>query len=57
MIKLTGCITLMVLLATGSCKKNESPALRYFEVGLENDSTDWRDSSLYSWPRKVCYAE
>jgi len=36
------------LLAMGACKKNavKDPNLRYFEVGLDNGSPDWRDSSF-----------
>jgi hypothetical protein len=38
----------MMLLATSftGCKKDKDPMLRYFEVGTNNQSPDWRDSSF-----------
>ena len=38
----------MVLLAASfsACKKDKDPGLRYFEVGTNNQSPDWRDSSF-----------
>ena len=37
---------LFALLATFSCKKDQSGELRYFEVGLRHLPQDWRDSSF-----------
>ena len=37
---------LLALLATVSCKKDQSGELRYFEVGLRYMPQDWRDSSF-----------
>lgn len=37
---------LCALLATLSCKKDQSGELRYFEVGLRYMPQDWRDSSF-----------
>lgn len=36
----------IALLATVSCKKDQSTTLRYFEVGLHQMPQDWRDSSF-----------
>ena len=39
-------IAVFCVLILGFCKKNSSGNLRYFEVGLNNSSTDWRDTSF-----------
>ena len=39
-------VFLIGLVFFGSCKKNESIPLRYFEVGIVDTPADWRDSSF-----------
>ena len=46
MSKTIGCILMVLLFAAGACKKTASPPLRFFEVGLDNNSADWRDTSF-----------
>ena len=46
MSKTMGCILLVIVLAAGACKKNTPPPFRYFEIGLNNNSPEWRDTSF-----------
>ena len=37
---------ILLLIATISCKKEQVDNLSYYEVGMKNNSEDWRDSSF-----------
>jgi hypothetical protein len=37
---------ILLLTATISCKKNHVDTLSYYEVGMKNNSHEWRDSSF-----------
>ncbi len=39
-------IIILLLTATISCKKDQVDTLSYYEVGMKNNSPEWRDSSF-----------